>query len=122
MVGRSTKIGLWLLAGVYAGLLAWLISLTQGTNPKHWPWIVVGVMLLLATLLILWGVAHKQEDNIDDDLVEVAGDHAASGIGEVTALDIDGTGVVIKPGTKTRASGVGKITATRIGGRRGNRS
>ena len=44
----------------------------------------------------------------------VAGTHEAHGIGEVTALDIQGP-TIIKAGTIARATGHGTITGTRIG-------
>ena len=49
-----------------------------------------------------------------EKLTEVAGEHQASGVGYVVALDIEGP-AIIKPGTKSSASGIGNITATRIG-------
>ena len=49
-----------------------------------------------------------------ETLTEVAGEHQASGVGHVVALDIEGS-AIIKPGTKSSASGIGNITATRIG-------
>jgi len=52
----------------------------------------------------------------EDGMVEVAGIHEASGIGIVTALDIKGP-AKIKPGTVSKASGIGNITGTKIGGK-----
>jgi hypothetical protein len=43
----------------------------------------------------------------------VSGKHEAEGIGVVTAIDASRS-VDLKPGTVARASGVGKITATKI--------
>ncbi len=65
------------------------------------------VMDLLTTNQIL----NLQEDG----MVEIAGTHEASGIGNITALDIKGP-VKIKPGTVSKASGIGNITGTKIGG------
>lgn len=53
----------------------------------------------------------------EDGMVEVAGTHEASGIGNITGLDIQGP-AKIKPGTIARASGIGNITGTRIGGKK----
>jgi len=44
----------------------------------------------------------------------IAGKHEASGVGDVTALDIQGS-AIIQPGTISRATGRGHITGTRIG-------
>ncbi len=52
----------------------------------------------------------------ENDVVIVDGEHSAEGFGEVTGLDIEGP-AIIKPGTKSRAKGTGKITGTRIGRR-----
>lgn len=49
-------------------------------------------------------------------VTEVCGEHYASGDGVVTALDIRAT-AIIRPGTISRASGTGRVTATRIGGK-----
>ncbi|MDP2857398.1 MAG: hypothetical protein Q8P50_05395 [Bacillota bacterium] len=48
------------------------------------------------------------------EVVEVAGEHIATGKGNVTGLDIQGP-AIIKPGTRSVAEGEGNITATRIG-------
>jgi len=50
-----------------------------------------------------------------DHLTIVNGTHHAEGIGNITGLDIQEP-VIIKPGTKSTAKGIGNITATRIGG------
>lgn len=50
----------------------------------------------------------------DAPLTQVSGTHEAVGVGEVTALDIQGAAIV-KPGTISRAAGAGNVTATRIG-------
>lgn len=47
---------------------------------------------------------------------EVAGLHEATGVGDVTGLEINAP-VIIKAGTVSRADGVGRVTATRIGPR-----
>jgi hypothetical protein len=49
------------------------------------------------------------------NLTIVDGSHSAEGVGNVTGLDIQ-EAVIIKPGTKSTAKGIGNITATRIGG------
>lgn len=54
-----------------------------------------------------------------DEFTVVDGEHRAHGVGEVTALDIEGVSTIIQPGTRTLASGVGRVTATRIGPRKG---
>ena len=70
-----------------------------------------------------WKKTHEHwvRDNlnrrVDAPLSVVEGTHEASGVGEVTALDVQGP-VIIKPGTVSRASGHGTVTATRIGARR----
>ena len=48
-------------------------------------------------------------------LTIVDGTHSAEGIGNITGLDIQEP-VIIKPGTKSTAKGIGNITATKIGG------
>lgn len=58
------------------------------------------------------GILNLQEQG----LVEVAGTHEASGIGNITGLDIQGP-AKIKPGTVSKASGIGNITGTIIGGK-----
>lgn len=69
-----------------------------------------------------WKNQHEQwvRDNlnrrVDSPLSVVAGTHEATGVGEVTALDLQGP-TIIKPGTVSRASGRGTITATRVGKR-----
>lgn len=52
----------------------------------------------------------------ENGLVEVAGTHEATGIGNITGLDIQGP-AKIKPGTVVKASGIGNVTGTRIGGK-----
>lgn len=49
------------------------------------------------------------------DMVIVGGSHSASGVGEITGLDVRGP-AFIQPGTVVTASGFGTVTATRIGG------
>jgi hypothetical protein len=51
---------------------------------------------------------------IDSPLATVDGAHEAAGVGDIVALDIQGP-AIIKPGTISRASGFGSVTATRIG-------
>jgi len=63
-------------------------------------------------ILITNRILNLQEDG----MVEVAGTHEASGIGNITALDIQGP-AKIKPGTVSKASGIGNITGTKIGGK-----
>ncbi len=53
---------------------------------------------------------------VDSPLSEVAGTHEATGVGNITALDIQGP-AIIKPGTLSKATGQGNVTATRIGQR-----
>ncbi len=60
-----------------------------------------------------WVRAHLNL-RLDAPLSQVAGTHEAVGVGEVTALDIQSPSI-IKPGTISRASGAGRVTATRIG-------
>jgi hypothetical protein len=50
----------------------------------------------------------------DAALTQISGTHEAIGVGEVTALDIQGP-AIIKPGTISRAAGTGNVTATRVG-------
>jgi len=59
----------------------------------------------------------KDKDTKGEMLTQVAGDHKAKGIGEVTGLDIHGP-AIIKPGTKSTAEGTGIITGTRISNNR----
>ena len=49
----------------------------------------------------------------ETEVVSVGGIHEASGIGEVTGLDVEGP-AQIQPGTVVRASGEGIITGTKI--------
>ncbi len=71
-------------------------------------------------LLRQWKEQHEKwvRANLNrrsDSLVSVvAGTHEAHGIGEVTALDIQGP-TIIKAGTIARATGYGTVTGTRIG-------
>jgi len=62
-------------------------------------------------------IKHLQglESQEASDVAVVDGTHRAEGIGEVTGIDAQGP-VIFKPGTKSSARGIGKITATRIGG------
>jgi hypothetical protein len=53
---------------------------------------------------------------VDSPLSVVGGTHEAAGVGEVTALDIQGS-AIITPGTIAKATGQGSVTATRIGRR-----
>jgi hypothetical protein len=48
-------------------------------------------------------------------LTEIDGTHSADGVGEVTGLRVIRP-AIIKPGTISHASGIGKITGTKIGG------
>lgn len=48
---------------------------------------------------------------------EVSGLHEAHGIGNVVGLDIVGP-AILRPGTRSVASGIGNVTGTRIGGSR----
>jgi hypothetical protein len=72
------------------------------------------------TLLRNWKSQHEiwVRANLNRQLAPsvttVAGTHVAHGVGHVTALNIQGP-AIIKPGTISRASGVGTVTATRIG-------
>jgi len=49
----------------------------------------------------------------------VAGKHHARGVGEVVGIDAEGP-VFFHPGTTSTAEGVGNVTATRIGQRKGS--
>ncbi|MBF2715833.1 hypothetical protein [Agrobacterium vitis] len=51
----------------------------------------------------------------ENKFIDVAGTHEASGIGNVTGLEINQS-VRILPGTVVRASGIGHIIGTKIGG------
>jgi hypothetical protein len=53
---------------------------------------------------------------VDSPLSVVAGMHEATGVGNITALDIQGS-AIIRPGTISKATGQGNVTATRIGRR-----
>jgi hypothetical protein len=53
---------------------------------------------------------------VDSPLSVVAGMHEATGVGNITALDIQGS-AIIRPGTISKATGQGDVTATRIGHR-----
>ena len=70
-----------------------------------------------------WKNQHEEwvRDNlnrrVDSPLSVVAGTHEATGVGEVTALDLQGP-TIIKPGTISKASGRGTVTGTRIGPKR----
>ena len=55
------------------------------------------------------------ENQEASDVTVLDGTHYAEGIGEVTGIDTQGP-VIFKPGTKSSARGIRKITATRIGG------
>jgi len=48
------------------------------------------------------------------DITIVAGAHHAEGVGKITGIDAQGP-VIFSPGTKSTASGIGNVTATRIG-------
>ena len=73
-------------------------------------------------LLKQWKIRHKDwlmqnppEEFADaSNLTVVDGEHYAEGIGEISALHIEGPSI-IKPGTKSTATGIGKVTATHIG-------
>ena len=73
-----------------------------------------------AALLLEWKRRHEEwvraQLNLrrDAPLSVVDGTHEATGIGNVTALDIQGA-AIIRPGTVSRAAGEGNVTATRIG-------
>ncbi len=71
-------------------------------------------------LLVEWKEKHEKwaRENlnkaIENSIVIVDGEHHASGIGEVTGLEIK-KATIIQPGTVSTASGIGKVTATKIG-------
>jgi len=73
-----------------------------------------------ADLLRSWKSEHEAwtranlNKSIDAFITVIDGQHRASGIGEVTALDIEDA-AIIKPGTISTAQGIGNVTATRIG-------
>ena len=73
-----------------------------------------------------WKVEHERwvRDNLNKSIhsfiTVVDGHHHASGIGEVTALDIEDA-AFIRPGTIASAEGIGQVTATRIGRKRRER-
>jgi hypothetical protein len=74
-----------------------------------------------ADLLRSWKSEHEAwvrsnlNKSISSFITVVDGEHHASGVGEVTGLDIEGA-AIIRPGTVSTAEGLGKVTATRIGG------
>ena len=74
-------------------------------------------------LLHAWKSTHEQwvRDNLNQSphaLISILdGEHHASGVGEVTGIDAEGP-TLFKPGTRSSAEGIGRITATRIGPRR----
>jgi hypothetical protein len=74
----------------------------------------------LAIQLKQWKSQHEEwvrsnlNRRVDSPLSEVAGMHEAIGVGNITALDIQGP-AIIKPGTISKATGQGNVTATRIG-------
>jgi hypothetical protein len=105
--------------------------------PEHLQnWILLFVSAFVVTITILAGFAQitgyslrdfsfhkrmksptKDNDTEVEKLTQIAGNHKAKGIGEVTGLDIQSP-VIIKPGTKSTAEGTGIITATRISNNR----
>jgi hypothetical protein len=71
-------------------------------------------------ILRSWKSAHESwtRENLNKKttslLTTIDGVHAASGVGRVTGLDLQGP-ATIKPGTVVTAEGVGEVTATRVG-------
>lgn len=67
-----------------------------------------------------WKVDHETwirenlNKKIENKITEVAGEHSAKGVGEVTGLEINKP-TRIMPGTKVSVEGYGKITGTKIG-------
>lgn len=76
------------------------------------------------TLLKSWKKQHEEwaRSNLNKSsnsiISIVGGEHHASGRGEVVGLDVRSP-VLIRPGTKVSAEGVGNVTATRIDNRKG---
>lgn len=66
---------------------------------------------------LIYELLRRIECIEESDVVVVDGTHYAEGVGEVTGIDVQGP-AILKPGTKSTASGKGTITATRIGGRK----
>jgi uncharacterized membrane protein YfcA len=48
------RIGSSLLGAVVGALIGWALSLTQGSHPRRWPWMLVGAVVVAALALILW--------------------------------------------------------------------
>ena len=69
-----------------------------------------------------WRTSHEAwiRDNLNKSpmsiITTIDGQHHASGIGEVIGVDAQGP-TQFKPGTVVTAEGIGKVTATRTGGR-----
>ena len=47
------------MSGTAFAVVGWALSLTQGTNAKHWPWILVGGLVGLGLGLFLYGPVAK---------------------------------------------------------------
>lgn len=59
----------------------------------------------------LWENLNESQNN---EPTIIAGQHHAEGTGDITAIDVRGP-AVLAPGTKSNATGTGKVTASRIG-------
>jgi hypothetical protein len=60
------------------------------------------------------GVSISFENLMEEAPSLIAGQHHADGIGDVAAIEVDGP-VIMHPDTKSNATGIGKVTATKIG-------
>jgi hypothetical protein len=72
------------------------------------------------SLLNEWKTKHEKyilNGKPSESLSTVNGSHSAEGIGNVTGLDIQGPAIIM-PGTKSSATGIGNIIATRIGNKK----
>jgi divalent metal cation (Fe/Co/Zn/Cd) transporter len=81
-----------------------------------WAALLTSIILIVIVLIVRTSISkvdHSDDDKTTNSTVIVDGEHQASGIGTITGLDIKGS-AVLRPGTKSSASGEGNVTGTKI--------
>ncbi len=77
-MGWRWRLGLAILAMVGGALIGWALSLTQGPQARHWPWVTVGGLIALAAGLITVELIarrrhHMNEKPVSDDSTQPGG-------------------------------------------------
>jgi hypothetical protein len=77
-VGWRWRLGLAILAMIGGALIGWALSLTQGSQARHWPWVAIGGLTALAIGLIAVELIarrrhHVNEKPVSDDSTRPGG-------------------------------------------------